>query len=1193
MKRKRQYSNIIVDLLLLSAIEVFMMAYLDVRYLFLDTVVTGGDTASWHGIADHLMKVLLPEGRLTGWDMGNFCGYPNFSFYFIPPFLLAAVTSTLFPIPLTITLKCVIVLGIFLLPVMTYLGLRALEYRFPIPAIGASVSMLFLFNESYTMFGGNIVSTLTGEFCYMIAFAFFAYFIGSLYKGVTTGTGGVKNGILLGLIGLTHLFVFIPAVCLLIYWFLAKGKLRYLFKVSLIAFGLMAFWILPLMAYRDPFTTPVYMIWQPFVNWRYAFVGIGLGLVFIGPRLALAALSSPSSWGLPLVSFSGLGAFTFMYLGVNYLGMGPGFWDTGLDMTPLSASPVGEGMTSLLSSWAVPLALCLSLLVMAIGFRAWKSASRFQAFCAHTGAVAFLAVLILSSFGLYSLIARSFPSGGVRTFLLEGTSFALLGAFMAGCFLLFYGRFTAHLAQVSLQTDSQRFTMFLALILGCVVGYFSAHFLQIPDIRFLPPLLFILMLILFADTFEPLLGQATISPSPRIEYGAGSDPSRQGRGKWGALILCGCIVTVIFGTTRADHWFRFNTMGYESMPGFGEFRAVNAYLRQAYKTRFSDPLNAPRVGYEKSDLYGRYGGDRVFESLHFFSGRQTLEGIHYASSFASKPMAFLQTAFSRDIKTPVPYILSRMNPAVLPSYFDLYNISQLILVSDEAKKAIQTSSLFEKEADFGPLSVYRYRDCQGLYVDVPKLRPVIYTGKNWVRDFFQWYKTADQLEVLMVPKAYVTSRLDRDILSATISNLHELHSLKKSPLNREGLSINAHLEPLGIRFTTNKVGLPHLIKVSYFPNWDVKGAEGVYPVSPHLMLVIPREKEVVLTYGRSLWDYVGVVITLGTLVFLILTRIPRIKKPQFFRQYSNPSLVPHRSASSGRDALEKGGPASQKGMCEELGSMVSQVIPAQAGIQDSQGNMDILDSGFHRSDAQTAISSQLQWGEGGKARPFLAVLVLLTAAGLIIAGAILRNQPVRTYVNGYRSYQLGNQLLDAKKVQEAKRFFEKAVEEMAPIVAARHSYDHQDVIHCILFTAMSLERLGEASKAEDLYGTILKEYPYSRYVGECYVKIARVKKAGRDPAFEEAIIALGRGDQAQALPRLKKALDQTELSLAFLRRAMAGDPYSVWAKYAGEDLEAERAYLKPKLPLLRGLCDDVQVQRSLSSVCSENPLGFQ
>jgi tetratricopeptide (TPR) repeat protein len=647
-----------------------------------------------------------------------------------------------------------------------------------------------------------------------------------------------------------------------------------------------------------------------------------------------------------------------------------------------------------------------------------------------------------------------------------------------------------------------------------------------PDIRFLPPLIFALVQVLFAETLEPLLARAR---RPAAVF-------------YSVLIFCGCMVSVIFGTTRADTWFRFNNMGYESMPGYTEFRSLNDSLRQVDRTRFADPLNAPRVGYEKSDLYGRYGGDRVFESLHFFSGRQTLEGIHYASSFASKPMAFLQTAFSRDIKTPVPYILSRMNPAGLPAYFDLYNVSQLILVSDEAKKAIQGSSLFEKEADFGPLSLYRYKDCQSLYVDLPKARPVLYAGKNWVGDFFQWYKAADRLDILMVPEAYVKSRLDRDALSVTISSLMELDSLKPVPLQREGLNVHTSLEPMGIRFTTSGIGVPHLIKVSYFPNWTVQGAEGVYPVSPHLMLVIPREKEVVLTYGRSLWDHVGMVITLGTLLFMIFTMLRQVGRQWRFQRKGNPLLV---------SPLSKGG---DEGRDSRLSG------------NDGKTNPGLFSN---------------------RIRLALIALVLLAAASLIVAGAVLRNKPVRTYVNGYKHYQLGNQLLEAKKVEEANRSFRKAIAAMAPIVETRHLYDHQDVIHCLLFTAMSLERLGDTSKAETLYRTILQEYPYSRYTGECYVKIARGKKTGRDPSLEQALSALQRGNQAQALPSLKKALDQTERHLAFLKRALVEDPYSVWAAYAKQDLENEHAYLRPKLPLLRALCDDSEVQRLLSWISDE------
>jgi Tfp pilus assembly protein PilF len=314
------------------------------------------------------------------------------------------------------------------------------------------------------------------------------------------------------------------------------------------------------------------------------------------------------------------------------------------------------------------------------------------------------------------------------------------------------------------------------------------------------------------------------------------------------------------------------------------------------------------------------------------------------------------------------------------------------------------------------------------------------------------------------------------------------------------------------------------------------------------MLVIPREKEVVLTYGRSLWDHVGMVITLGTLLFMIFTMLRQVGRRWRFQRKGNPLLVP---------PLSKGG---------------------------DEGRDSRL-SGNDGKPSPGLFSNRI--------RLALIALVLLAAASLVVAGAVLRNKPVRTYVNGYKHYQLGNQLLEAKKVEEANRSFRKAIAAMAPIVETRHLYDHQDVIHCLLFTAMSLERLGDASKAETLYRTILQEYPYSRYTGECYVKIARGKKAGRDPGLEQALSALQRGNQAQALPSLKKALDQTELHLAFLNRALVEDPYSVWAKYAAQDLEAERSYLKQKLPVLRGLCTDPGLRQILSSVCSENPFGLQ
>jgi hypothetical protein len=1050
--RLRVGSFLLFDLLLLAAIEAFMMVFLDVRYLFYDTVVTGGDTASWHGMAHHLLTELLPKGRLTGWDMGNFCGYPNFSFYFLPPFLLAVLPSYLFQIPLTMTLKFAIASGIFLFPVMTYLGLRSMRYRFPVPVIGAAASLLLLFNELYNMFGGNVLSTNSGEFCYMFAFSLFAWFIGSIYRGAEKEEGTVRNGILLGLIGLCHLFVFVPAVCLMVYLFLAKGRLWYLTRVSLTGFGLMAFWILPLLAYRHPYTTPVYMIWQEFVSWRFAFMGIGFVLLLVGPRAALAAMGeNPSSlrkpsWLWAMIGFAGLGGFTLFYLSGTLIVRGKGLFDQGLHVTPLSASPIGADSAALLSSWVVPLAVAAAFCAAGAGFLIRRTPSRVERFCRMAGTLTFTGCVLFASIGLHLLIGRAIQEPGIRSFALDAPAMVVVhGIIAAGAILLLSRRgFRERSLLVARDAGPDRFGMLLGLGLGCIVLYFAAHFLQVPDIRFLPPLALVLLFIFFADTLEPFLSRA-----PAMIKG------------WAALVVAyGCILFVIFGTSRADLWFRYNNRGYEYNPGARDFQAANLYLRT------NDSLNSPRVGYEKCSLYGIYGGDRVFESLPFFAGRQTMEGIHYASSSAARFTAFLQTAYSREVKTPRSYILSRMRAGALPAYLDLYNMSQLILMTPEARESVEGSPQFEKEAVFGNIAIYRYKNCDGRYVDVPRRMPLLYGGEDWVEDFYRWYREGKHLDLLMVPGSYVKDGADRAVLKTEIRSVQDLGRLRSDLLDRRGLRVETKIEHQRIEFTTNRVGLPHLIKVSYYPNWRVKGAHGVYPVSPHLMMVIPREPRVVLTYGSNPWEMLGLVITGATLFILFFGGAWRV--------VSGRSRLPFFPDTRYFDGI---------------------FVP----VERLYANHKALVIG----------------------------IVLLSCIGLIAGGAVNRNKPVRAYIDGYRFYRTGTELKEQGKEESARRSFEKAIRVMSPLFDPSPTDDHQDVIHCMLFTAASHENLGQWTMAEALYLGILRQYPFSRYAGEAYVKIGRIKR--------------NEGRAGEAMECFENAIRE--------------DPWSVWARYAMEELK--------------------------------------
>ncbi len=81
-----------------------------------------------------------------------------------------------------------------------------------------------------------------------------------------------------------------------------------------------------------------------------------------------------------------------------------------------------------------------------------------------------------------------------------------------------------------------------------------------------------------------------------------------------------------------------------------------------------------------------------------------------------------------------------------------------------------------------------------------------------------------------------------------------------------------------ISFTVDEVGSPVLVKASYFPNWEVSGAEGPYRVTPNLMVVVPTEKRVELSYGWTRVDIAGWLLTLvGVALLVVLARRPAVK----------------------------------------------------------------------------------------------------------------------------------------------------------------------------------------------------------------------------------------------------------------------------------------------------------------------------
>ena len=66
---------------------------------------------------------------------------------------------------------------------------------------------------------------------------------------------------------------------------------------------------------------------------------------------------------------------------------------------------------------------------------------------------------------------------------------------------------------------------------------------------------------------------------------------------------------------------------------------------------------------------------------------------------------------------------------------------------------------------------------------------------------------------------------------------------------------NIEIGQQSVEFSVDQVGVPVLVRVSYFPNWQVSGADGPYRVSPNHMVVVPTSTDVRMEYQKSSLDW--------------------------------------------------------------------------------------------------------------------------------------------------------------------------------------------------------------------------------------------------------------------------------------------------------------------------------------------------
>ena len=233
-----------------AAIYLVLVRVLHVNLILSRTTAAGGDMGSHHYVATFLRENLLPHGRVTGWAPGWFGGIPMLTFYFPLPYTLIAALSPL--VGSQVAFKVVTASGLFALPLTCWGAFRVLRLPEPAPILAAAASMPFLFMTSYTIYGGNIASTMAGEFPFAFSFALLPLALALLWRVVEeNGRGWRLTTLLVAALVLSHILTTIVLVlgvtcsCCAPRRGRVGAALGRLARVFGIAFCLAAFWALP------------------------------------------------------------------------------------------------------------------------------------------------------------------------------------------------------------------------------------------------------------------------------------------------------------------------------------------------------------------------------------------------------------------------------------------------------------------------------------------------------------------------------------------------------------------------------------------------------------------------------------------------------------------------------------------------------------------------------------------------------------------------------------------------------------------------------------------------------------------------------------------------------------------------------------------------------------------------------------
>lgn len=335
-----------------------------------------------------------------------------------------------------------------------------------------------------------------------------------------------------------------------------------------------------------------------------------------------------------------------------------------------------------------------------------------------------------------------------------------------------------------------------------------------------------------------------------------------------ALLFGPVFLGVLTAENYVPAWARWNYQGYEGKQTWPEYRDVMQTVAG---------LPPGRVQWEANSELNKYGTPMSPMLFPYWSEgtHPSMEGLYFESSVTT-PFHFLNAAeLSEAPSNPIPglrYHNGDFERGV--QHMALFDVAYYVAYTDEAKEKADRHPAFERLSESPPFVVYGLPEAS--LIDVALNRPWVFEepedrlfstlGGIFAEDdevefvdvALDWYEDIGMLDQWVVqdgPDGW--ERIDAGMEGTTV------------PLPGDGVVSDIRLEDHRISFRTTAVGTPHLVKVSYFPNWTAYGAEGPWRAAPAFMVVVPTGPEVELRFEHTWVEVVGLWSSLVGAILLV------------------------------------------------------------------------------------------------------------------------------------------------------------------------------------------------------------------------------------------------------------------------------------------------------------------------------------